>query len=89
MEKGNFIQNGVHLQNHEYATVKLLLEKVYNVELIPPIQIKGVRTPDLTVNGVVWEMKVPTGAGKHRFLSFHSKNPSTKPIRIDFVDGPI
>ena len=65
MDKGKLTQNGVHLQEHEYATVKLLSEKGYNVELIPPIQIKGVRTPDLTVNGVMWEMKSPTGAGKH------------------------
>ena len=65
MAKGQLTQNGVHLQDHEYSTVKMLLEKGYNVELIPPSQIKGMRTPDLVINGVVWEIKSPTGAGKH------------------------
>lgn len=63
-KKGKLTQNGVHLQNHEYATVKLLLEQGYDIELIPPSQIKSYRTPDIMMDGVPWEMKAPEGNGK-------------------------
>ena len=65
MEKGTLKVNGVHLENHEYATVKLLLINGYNVELIPASQVKGMRTPDISIDGVLWEIKSPTGSGKH------------------------
>ncbi len=65
MNKGNLIQNGVHLEEHEYKTVKYLLEMGCNIELIPPVQVKGMNTPDIQIDGVVWEMKSPTGGGKH------------------------
>ena len=64
MKKGTLTQNGVHLQDHEYATVKFLLEQGFDIELIPPIRIQGVHTPDFTMQGVAWEMKSPQGNGK-------------------------
>ena len=65
METGILKTNGVHLEEHEYATVKLLLELGYNVELIPTSQVKGMRTPDISINGVLWEIKSPTGNSKN------------------------
>ena len=65
MKKGKLIQNKVHLEDHEYKTVKYFLERGIDVELIPPIQIKGMNTPDIQIDGVVWEIKSPTGDGKH------------------------
>ncbi len=65
MEKGDLKQNGVHLLEHEWNTVKFLLEKGYNIELIPPLRIKGVRTADIAIHGVLWEIKSPTGSGKN------------------------
>ena len=65
MEKGKLKNNNVHLHEHEYATVKVLLENGYDIELIPPIRIEGVRTPDITMRGVAWEMKAPSGDGKN------------------------
>ena len=32
MEKGRLTQNGVHLQEHEYATIKLFLDKGFDIE---------------------------------------------------------
>lgn len=64
MEKGSLKQNGVHLKTHEYNTVKLLLGNGYDVELIPPSNIKGLRMPDIMMLGVPWEMKSPEGGGK-------------------------
>ncbi len=63
--KGILKTNGVHLANHEYETVKLLMENGFDVELIPPSSIKGLRMPDIMINNVPWEIKSPTGSGKH------------------------
>lgn len=65
MGTGILKTNGVHLEDHEYATVKLLLSIGFNIELIPASQVKGMRTPDISINGVLWEIKAPTGNGKN------------------------
>ena len=65
MTAGILQTNGVHLEEHEFATVKLLLESGRNIELIPASQVKGMRTPDVSIDGVLWEIKSPTGNGKH------------------------
>ena len=65
MRKGQLKQNGVHLQSHEFATVKSLLENGYDVELIPPSRIKNLRMPDIMMCGIPWEMKAPEGDGKY------------------------
>ncbi len=64
MTEGILIQNGVHLQKHEYETIQLLLKNGYNIELIPPSQIKDFHTPDIIMNGLPWEIKSPQGDGK-------------------------
>ncbi|MBQ6133005.1 MAG: hypothetical protein IJI65_02515 [Lachnospiraceae bacterium] len=64
MGKGKLTQNGVHLQDHEYVTVKFFLEQGIDVELIPKSQIKDFRQPDIMMNGTAWEIKAPIGAGK-------------------------
>ena len=65
MKKGKLIQNGVHLEEHEYKTVKYFLEQGFDVELIPPSRIRNLRMPDITLQGVAWEMKSPSGDGKY------------------------
>ena len=64
MEKGKLKQNGVHLQDHEYETVKLFLDAGFDVELIPRSQIRGYRQPDIMMGGLAWEIKAPIGDGK-------------------------
>ena len=82
MTKGRLKQNGVHLEDHEYKTIKFFLERGENVELIPPIQIKGMSTPDIQIDGVVWEIKSPTGDGKHtmKHAVSNAKHQSTSII---------
>ena len=63
-KKGQLKQNGVHLKDHEYNTVKLFLNMGYDIELIPASQIKGMQTPDIIMLNKPWEMKSPTGSGK-------------------------
>lgn len=65
MNNGTLRQNGVHLQEHEYSTVKFLLNKGFDIELIPPSQTKGQKTADIIMNGKTWEMKSPVGSGKN------------------------
>jgi hypothetical protein len=56
MNKGKLIQNGVHLEDHEYKTVKYLLNLGYDVELISPTLAKNVNSADILMGGVTWEM---------------------------------
>lgn len=65
MSKGKLTQNGVHLREHEWNTVKLLLENGEDVELIPPSQIQGLTMPDIMLHGVPWEIKSPNGRSKN------------------------
>ena len=61
--KGKIKFRGVKLRKHELATVCFLVNRGYNIELIPKIDIKGVHTPDMWMNGIAWEMKSPCGKG--------------------------
>lgn len=65
MSTGILKTNGVHLEDHEYATVKLLLSTGLDIELIPTSQVKGMRTPDISINGILREIKAPIGNGKN------------------------
>ena len=80
MRKGKITPNGVVLETHENATVVYLTEQGFNVELIPPKQLKGARTPDLRMDGLEWEMKAPTSNGKytieHSFRSALKQSPN-------------
>lgn len=80
MKTGRITPNGVVLETHENATVVFLTEQGYDVELIPPLQQKGARTPDLRMDGVEWEMKAPKSNGKytleHSFRSALRQSPN-------------
>ena len=84
MARGTLTQNGVHLADHEYATVRLLLDQGNDITLIPPLQVKGANTPDISLNGVIWEMKSPTGDGKHTIK--HNLQNAKKQSRNVIVD---
>ena len=65
MSRGKLIQNGVHLEEHEYKTVKLFLEAGYDIELLPKSTIKDYHQGDFIMDGVEWEAKSPIGKGKY------------------------
>ncbi len=65
MKKGQITPNGVVLYTHENATVVFLTEQGFDIELIPPVQRKGARTPDIKMLGLEWEMKSPKSNGKY------------------------
>lgn len=84
MKKGKIIPNGVVLKNHENATVVFLTELGFDVELIPKINIEGVHTPDIIINGVKWEMKAPIGEGNSLMKNTIQKAVKQSPnIMID------
>lgn len=80
MSKGKITPNGVVLEAHENATVVFMTEQGFDVELIPPLQRKGARTPDIRMNGLEWEMKAPMSNGKytieHAFRSALRQSPN-------------
>lgn len=84
MKTGILKQNGVHLQDHEYATVKYFLDRGYDVILIPAVQVKGMKTPDIEFDGIVWEMKSPTGGSDHTIK--HNLSRAKKQSRNIIVD---
>ena len=79
MKKGKITPNGVVLHTHENATVVSLTEQGLDIELIPPVQLKGARTPDIRMLGQEWEIKSPKSNGKytieHSFRSALKQSP--------------
>lgn len=61
--RGKIKFHGVKLRKHEIATVYFLANRGYDIDLIPKIDIEGVHTPDIWMNGDAWEMKSPCGKG--------------------------
>ena len=57
MKKGTLKQNGVHLMDHEWNTVKYFLEIGKDIELLPRSEIKNYHQGDFVMDGVVWEAK--------------------------------
>lgn len=84
MSKGILKDNKVHLRDHEWNTVKLFLEKGYDIELIPPSQISGLRMPDIMMSGLPWEIKSPIGHGKHNMKhTIQNAKPQSVNIIVD------
>lgn len=61
---GKITPNGVSLEKHEYKTILLFTEMGFDVELIPKSDKKGIRTPDIIMDNLKWEMKSPKGKGR-------------------------
>ena len=79
-------QNGVHLTDHEWATVRLLLDadSKRTVELIPPIGGDKVNTPDIETDSIIWEIKGPEGGGKNTIR--HNLERAKKQSRNIIID---
>lgn len=52
-------------QAHELDTAQRLANAGHRVRFQVPSTTKGVRTPDILLDGKPWEMKAPTGSGRH------------------------
>ena len=72
------------LEKHEYKTVLLFTEMGVDIELIPKSEKRGVRAPDIVMNGLRWEMKSPKGEGK--YLMQNTIQKAVKQSRNVIVD---
>ena len=62
MRRGGKIKyNHIKLRKHELSTIKFLADCGHDIELIPKINIEGIHTPDIWMDGEPWEMKSPCG----------------------------
>lgn len=53
---------GVFVNIHEKRTVDFLAVNIgYDVTFLMPDRHKGAKTPDIEMNGLLWEIKSPTG----------------------------
>lgn len=51
-------------ENHEMETVSFLANLGYDIEFISPSQMKGVKTPDIKMQNLEWEIKSPINNGE-------------------------
>lgn len=62
-QKGKIIiQQGVNVWPHELKTAEALANAGYTVEFIKKSDKNYEKTPDVLLNGVLWEMKAPEGS---------------------------
>ena len=74
MKKGRLIQNNVHLEEHEWITIKYLMEQCgKDIELIPKSTIKNYHMGDIMMDGFDWEIKSPIGNGKYTVQNIMQK----------------
>jgi hypothetical protein len=52
---------GVFPEKHELETASYFATLGKNVEFQLPVRTKGIKTPDVLIDGVLWEMKCPFG----------------------------
>lgn len=52
-----------------------------DIEVLPVQNIKGIKTPDITMNGLQWEIKNPKGKGKY-VISRNIYNASKQSVNI-------
>jgi Contact-dependent growth inhibition CdiA C-terminal domain len=60
----SIIPFGVFPERHELETAAIFLKQGLDVHFILPSRTKGSKTPDVMIDGVLWEMKSPTGSGE-------------------------
>ena len=53
---------GAHPEQHEIEIAKILNKYGKNVEFLIPVEAKYARTPDIKMDGLLWEIKSPKGS---------------------------
>lgn len=55
------IPENAHLSEHELSVIRFLSAIGKTIEFLEPSRIRGQKTPDVRIDGVVWEIKSPKG----------------------------
>ncbi|MDR1016822.1 MAG: hypothetical protein LBL67_05120 [Coriobacteriales bacterium] len=58
------IPAGAYPAVHEIETAKILAKFGHHVEFLVPNRTKGVKTPDIIMDGLAWEIKSPIGKSR-------------------------
>lgn len=61
---GKLSMNNVPLYRHENQTILYLLSQGYDIQIIPKSNQPGIKTADIIMCSMEWEMKSPQGQGK-------------------------
>jgi transposase len=59
-----YIPTNVYLSDDEVKMIGWLVYLGRDIRFLPPSRIKGQRTPDVSIDGVLWEIKSPHGSGE-------------------------
>lgn len=59
------VPDGVAVDPHELTTAHTLAQNGHHVEFRPLSNVPGVKNPDVTMDGKIWEFKAPLGSGKN------------------------
>ncbi len=69
---------------HEYETVEVFTSLGHDVEFLRPHDSKGLHTPDIAMDGILWEIKSPTGKSKYTIQNqFKRAAKQSKSVIID------
>lgn len=81
------IPDGVNPEQHEIATAERLAVHGYDVRFNTVSNVPGVKNPDVTVNGELWEFKSPRGSSEKNTISeqFKSAKGQAENLVIDLA----
>ena len=51
-------------EKHEFETARYFSQRGYDVDFIPPSNSPNIHMPDISMDGVEWEIKCPQGKSK-------------------------
>ncbi|MGV8956186.1 CdiA C-terminal domain-containing protein [Lactococcus lactis] len=84
------VQPGRYPERHELETAELFVQQGIDVTFLPESRTIGAKSADIEMNGVVWEMKSPTGNGKNTIKRlFEKASKQSNNIIFDFRRCPI
>ena len=71
-------------EKHEYDTFYFLASHGFNIEIIKPSNIPKTKSPDVLLDGVIWEIKSPTGSGNSTIgRQFHKASKQADRLILD------
>ncbi|MDR1361041.1 MAG: hypothetical protein LBJ18_01890 [Rickettsiales bacterium] len=67
------IPYGVFPEKYEMETANFFAGLGKDVEFVEPSSIKGLKSPDIQMDGVIWEIKSPCGKSKQTIEKLYKK----------------
>ena len=64
--EGIIIPRGLAIWPHELDTARALVKSGHRIEFLAPIDGEKIKSADILMDGIIWEMKAPTTKQVHR-----------------------